>query len=52
MVEKVALCRALRETFVEDCGGMVDADEVWNNDDLADNKAVHKQVIAIPMNCL
>ena len=42
MVEKVALCRALRETFVEDCGGMVDADEVWNNDDLADNKTVHK----------
>lgn len=29
MVEKVALVRALRETFVEDLGGMVDADEVW-----------------------
>lgn len=30
MVEKVALVRALRETFVEDLGGMVDADEAWN----------------------
>ncbi len=29
MVEKVALVRALRETFVEDLGGMLDADEVW-----------------------
>lgn len=30
MVEKVALVRALREAFVEDLGGMVDEDEVWN----------------------
>ena len=30
MVEKVALVRALRETFVEDCGGMIDADEAWD----------------------
>lgn len=29
MVEKVALVRALRETFVEELGGMVDADEAW-----------------------
>lgn len=29
MVEKVALVRALRETFVEDLGGMIDADEAW-----------------------
>lgn len=29
MVEKVALTRALRETFVEDLGGMIDKDEVW-----------------------
>jgi len=30
MVEKVALVRALRETFVEELGGMIDADEAWN----------------------
>ena len=29
MIEKVALVRALREAFVEDLGGMVDEDEVW-----------------------
>jgi len=29
MVEKVALVRALRETFVEDLGGLIDADEAW-----------------------
>lgn len=34
MVEKVALVRALRETFVEDLGGMIDADEAWNNQEL------------------
>lgn len=32
MVEKVALVRALRETFVEDCGGMIDADEAWQDE--------------------
>ena len=32
MVEKVALVRALRETFTEDLAGMVDADEVWDNE--------------------
>ena len=32
MVEKVALVRALRETFIEDLGGMIDADEVWDNE--------------------
>lgn len=31
MVEKVALVRALRETFVEDLGGMIDADEAWTD---------------------
>ena len=31
MVEKVALVRALRETFVEDLGGMIDEDEVWKD---------------------
>jgi len=29
MVEKVALVRALRETFVEELSGMIDADEAW-----------------------
>lgn len=33
MVEKVALVRALRETFVEDLGGMIDSDEVWNENE-------------------
>lgn len=31
MVEKVALVRALRETFAEDFGGMIDEDEMWDN---------------------
>lgn len=34
MVEKVALVRALRETFTEDLGGMIDEDEAWSNKDL------------------
>lgn len=29
MVEKVALVRALRETFIEDLGGMIEEDETW-----------------------
>lgn len=32
MVEKVALVRALRETFVEELAGLIDADEAWNNE--------------------
>lgn len=32
MVEKVALVRALRETFVEDLGGMIDEDEAWKDE--------------------
>lgn len=32
MVEKVALVRALRETFTEDLGGMVDIDEAWEKE--------------------
>jgi len=32
MVEKVALVRALRETFVEDLGGMIDKDEAWEEE--------------------
>ena len=31
MVEKVALVRALRETFAEDFGGMIDEDEAWDS---------------------
>ena len=31
MVEKVALVRGLRESFVEELGGMIDEDEVWDN---------------------
>lgn len=34
MVEKVAKVRALREAFVEDLGGMYDADEVIDQNDL------------------
>lgn len=34
MVEKVALVRALRETFTEDLGGMIDENENWNNNNL------------------
>lgn len=36
MVEKVALVRALRETFVEDLGGMIDADEAWSLEEKAE----------------
>lgn len=32
MVEKVALVRALRETFVEELGGMIDEAEAWKID--------------------
>lgn len=37
MVEKVALIRALRETFTEELGGMIDEDEVWRNEELQKN---------------
>lgn len=43
MVEKVALCRALRETFVDECGGMIDADEAWSNSDLQSNNSKHEE---------
>lgn len=32
MIEKVALVRGLRETFTEDLGGMIDRDEIWENE--------------------
>jgi len=34
MVEKVALVRALRETFAEELGGMIDESESWSNETL------------------
>lgn len=34
MVEKVALVRALRETFTEDLGGMIDKDEAWGSENI------------------
>ena len=36
MVEKVALVRALRETFVEDLGGMIDEHEAWETKSMND----------------
>ena len=45
MIEKVALVRALRETFVEDLGGMIDEDEAWKQEELqrTQTKQVQKQ---------
>lgn len=42
MVEKVALVRALRETFVEDCGGMIDADEAWDASEINGKSQIQK----------
>lgn len=39
MVEKVALVRALRETFVEDLGGMIDENEAWEDNVMASQKS-------------
>lgn len=44
MVEKVALVRALRETFVEELGGMIDEDEAWSNKDMA-NRKTEKEIV-------
>lgn len=46
MVEKVALIRALREAFTEDLGGMIDKDEVWENENIEQrevNQEIKKQ---------
>jgi len=45
MVEKVALVRALRETFAEELGGMIDEDESWSNEtlDRQSNQQVKEQ---------
>lgn len=40
MVEKVALVRALRETFTEDLGGMIDKDEAWESENM-DRQSPH-----------
>lgn len=50
MVEKVALVRALRETFTEDLGGMIDQDEAWEQSSLNQTQTYqpeeeHKEVI-------
>jgi len=42
MVEKVALVRALRETFVEEIGGMIDESESWSNETL--DRQSHNEV--------
>ncbi len=39
MVEKVALVRALRETFVEDLGGMIDENEAWEDNVMSSQKS-------------
>ena len=44
MVEKVAVVRALRETFVEDLGGMIDENEAWENKHLQE-KAPKVEII-------
>ena len=47
MVEKVAVVRALRETFIEDLGGMIDEDEAWAVKDLNARKT-HAEVVEQP----
>lgn len=45
MVEKVAKVRALREAFVDDLGGMYDADEVENSNSLTKERGSDKLII-------
>lgn len=45
MVEKVAKVRALREAFVDDLGGMYDADEVDNSNGLTKERGSDKVII-------
>lgn len=45
MVEKVAVVRALRETFVEDLGGMIDEDEAWDIKEKPNRKPVADVII-------
>ncbi|MEF9968412.1 MAG: phage recombination protein Bet, partial [Longicatena sp.] len=56
MVEKVALVRALRETFVEDLGGMIDEDEAWKTEQprqvvteiIEQNEPIETEVVSTP----
>ena len=48
MVEKVALVRALRETFAEDLGGMVDESEAWNSVEQEKERATQEAYIQQP----
>lgn len=47
MVEKVALVRSLRESFVEDLSGLVDEDEAWDNRSKATGKQRHEEEVYI-----
>jgi phage recombination protein Bet len=45
MVEKVAVVRALRETFVEDLGGMIDENEAWENKHLNEKSTPKVEIV-------
>lgn len=44
MVEKVALVRALRETFAEELGGIIDEDEAWDNSEVKSKQVANNYV--------
>jgi len=48
MIEKVALVRALRETFVEDLGGIFDEDEAWRDKEAMQDRATQESYIEQP----
>jgi len=48
MVEKVAVVRALRETFVEDLGGMIDENEAWETKHLNEKTTPKVEIIEQP----
>ena len=45
MVEKVALVRALRESFAEELGGLIDEDEIWNSQNLSSPRETIEAVV-------
>ena len=45
MIEKVAKVRALREAFVEDLGGMYDADEIDKKEELTKTHGSDKIIV-------
>lgn len=49
MVEKVALVRALRETFAEELGGMIDESESWNDETIERSSHAEAKQQADPM---